>query len=404
MKTTGHTRQARHDSKATILVVDDELGPRESLRLILTPAYNVTLANDGLEGFERFRAEDPDMIISDIRMPRLNGIELMKRVKASSPDTPFVLLTGFGTLESAQEAVRSGAFDYISKPYNVEEIRAVVSRALDMRRERHAMEAQLARLHETNEQLEHAIESMDQKASMGDLSAEMIHDLNNPICALQGYVEFLEDALAQRTELDTSQERELLDVIKQQADRCIHLTRRFIDFSKPAHLDWKRQSVNQCIEDTVYVFRPRLRALGIEAKLDLQPNLPELWLDSKRLQQVFYNLIANAIHAMEEVPRPRCLTMTTAIVPATTGAPADGRSEVRVAISDTGNGIPEELRERVFVRFFTTKPQGKGTGLGLSICKRISEEHGGTIRLAATGPQGTTFEVILPELPDCPPA
>ena len=105
--------------KSTILIVDDELGPRESLKLILTPTYQVTVARDGLEGLEKFEACTPDLVISDIRMPRLDGIQFLKRIRERNHDIPFILITGCGTVESAQQAVRGGAFDYISKPYNI---------------------------------------------------------------------------------------------------------------------------------------------------------------------------------------------------------------------------------------------------------------------------------------------
>ena len=169
-----------------ILVVDDELGPRESLRLILTPAYQVIMAKDGEEALEQFAAQAPDMIISDIRMPRMGGIELLKQVKQRSPSTPFILLTGFGTLESAQEAVRAGAFDYISKPYNVREIREVVARALTEAQKLRDREVTLGRLQEANVKIEQTLRDLGRRAAVGDLSAEIIHDLNNPLFVLHG--------------------------------------------------------------------------------------------------------------------------------------------------------------------------------------------------------------------------
>jgi len=389
-ETTNPSKAGQLQPQAKVLIVDDECGPRESLRLILTPSYDVVVAADGQEALQRFDDEHPDMVISDIRMPRMDGIQLLRNVKERSPELPFILLTGFGTLESAQEAVRMGAYDYISKPYDVDDIRRVVSSALDASRKKHEREQALLNLRETNADLERSLQELDQKASIGDLSAEMIHDLNNPICALQGYVELLECTLAEQVGFSASEEKEFLDVIKQQASRCIELTRRFLDYARAGGDMWSIEDVNTLLQDTLFVFGVRLRALGIRLDAALANDLPEVYVQASQLQQVFYNLITNAVHAMEDVKGNGVLTVKTELVSDA------GASSVRVTVSDTGPGIPEELWDRVFMRFFTTKPEGKGTGLGLPICKRIVQEHGGRLELMPTGGRGASFRFTLP--------
>lgn len=378
---------------ATVLVVDDEVGPRESLRLILTPSYRVVLAKDGEEALERFEADPPDMIISDIRMPRLGGIELLKKVKERSPETPFILLTGYGTLETAQEAVRTGAFDYISKPYNVEDIRKVVAKAFEETRKKQDIEQTLARLQNTNMLLEASLQELDQKAALGDLSAEIIHDLNNPICALQGYVELLECTLAEQHGFHESEEKEVLGIIKQQAERCIQLTRRFLDYAKTSKQRWACGNINELLEDTLFVFRARLRMLNVNVETDLDENVPNCWLQTTQTQQVFYNLIANALQAMAGQDAPKQLRITTQVLRAQSVEP--DCSYVRVVIKDSGPGIPEAIRDQIFERFFTTKGD-KGTGLGLAICQRIIQEHHGRIELTSEPGQGTQFMLTFP--------
>ncbi len=383
-----------------ILVVDDEFGPRESLRLILTPMYNVAVACNGLEALNLFERELPDMIISDIRMPQMDGIQLLKEVKKRDADIPFILLTGYATLESAQEAVRTGAFDYISKPYNVNEIRSVVKSAFESLQKQNEMSQTLIRLEESNQQLENRIRKLDLKASLGDLSAEVIHDLNNPICALQGYVDLLEDTLAEQPGFNASEQKEFLDIIRRQAERCIQLTQNFLNYARPSTNQWEKANVNNVISDIVQMFQARLRAHRIQLELDLSKEIPDSCLEPKPLQQVFYNMIVNAIHAMEDSSSRGRLAIKTRILKEEAGNELE--EQIEISISDNGEGMPEDVKEKIFTRFFTTKGPERGTGLGLAICKRIIDEHCGIIEVESKVGFGTTFKIKLPIFKNIP--
>jgi signal transduction histidine kinase len=386
---------ASTESQLKILIVDDEFGPRESLRLILTPKYDVVIAQNGQEALEAFAAEAPDMVISDIRMPQMNGVDLMKAVKKLSPDTPFILVTGFGTLESAQEAVRAGAVDYISKPYNVKAIRQVVDGAFAKLATNRDMEKTITRLRESSRQIEQSVLELDQKASIGDLSADMIHDLNNPICVLRCNLEFLEESLAQHSDFEQSEEKELLEVLKRQTDRCIEMTRNFLDYARPSGQTWNHDNVNAILKNTLFVFRVRFRSTKIDLQTDFSESLPATWVQSTPLQQVFYNLVSNAVEAMEETDTRGTLRITTRHANAQETLETS-EPTILISIEDSGPGMTEEVRQRVFERFFTTKSKGKGTGLGLPLCKRIVDEHGGSIGLHTEEGRGTTFTILLP--------
>ena len=385
----------------TILVVDDELGPRESLKLILTPTYEVITANDGREGLAKFETAQPDMVVSDIRMPNMTGIELMKAIKARSPETPFVLITGYGTLESAQEAVRVGAFDYISKPYNVQEIRKVAAKALEEVSKRREFHQTVARLQSMNSQLEQQICELDQKATLGDLSAEMIHDLNNPITVLRGYIALLEDSLGSKTSHPVGEEKEFLAIIKEQIERCVRLTRKFLDYARNQRQAWDRENLNDILQDTLFVLRVRMRQQHIDLKTDYNPLLPHTWVQPTPLRQVFYNLISNAIDAIEAESTNGRITITSSVCQEPAGA-GPARDFIEVAIADTGPGIPADVQARLFTPFFTTKPKGKGTGLGLSICRRVVDEHEGRILIESEVGKGTCFRVRIPLRADRP--
>ena len=381
-------------STPKIMVVDDEFGPRESLRLILSPNYDVVLAADGREALTRFETDEPDMVISDIRMPKLDGIELMKQIKDRDPDIPFVLLTGFGTLESAQEAIRIGAFDYISKPYDVEEIRDVVSRAFNERCQSSEMNLTLERLQTTNSELERTIQSLDKKAVLGELSAETLHDLNNPFCAIQGYVELLEGTLAKDSHFAESEERTLLEEIKIQASRCLQLTQQFLEYARNCSPDWNQADVNTLLRNTLSTFKTSLADADVRLEVDLDTSIPKVFVQITPLQQALHNLVTNALQAMRETSRPRVLTVSSRCLQNSELTSSGPVLEIR--IQDSGPGIPAAIRDKIFTRFFTTKPQGQGTGIGLSICRRVVQEHRGRIRVNSDEGHGSVFTILLP--------
>lgn len=395
-KNTGSDAASR---QYTVLVVEDENGPRESLKLILEPEYRVLTAANGKEALEVYDANVLDVILSDIRMPVMTGVDLMKAVRRRSPDVPVVLITGYGTLQTAREAVRNGAFDYISKPYDVNEIRTVVRNAILEADRKQEGARSIVRLQSMNTELEKQIQELNQKAAIGDLSAEMIHDLNNPISVLRGYIALLEDSLLHRAGAQPGEEQEFLDIIKEQIERCMRLTRNFLDYARNSRRSWDRENLNSVIEDSLFVLRVKVRSLGISLETNFSDDLPESWIQPTPLQQVFYNLISNAVEAMEHDAgtNPR-LSLTTSF---------DGSGAtptIEVSIKDTGPGIPEDRLEQIFTPFFTTKPKGKGTGLGLAICKRIVDEHEGRILIQSKPGLGTCVRIRLPVRDERPAA
>ena len=119
--------------KETILVVDDEAGPRESLRMILKPLYEVHTASNGREALDLMKSKDIDVVTLDLNMPGLSGIDVLKETRKFKPNTEVIVITGYGTLNNAQEAIRFGAGDFISKPFNVADIISIVSKSFERR-------------------------------------------------------------------------------------------------------------------------------------------------------------------------------------------------------------------------------------------------------------------------------
>jgi two-component system NtrC family sensor kinase len=174
------------------------------------------------------------------------------------------------------------------------------------------------------------------------------------------------------------------------ARRCVRIVRNFLALARRRAPERGEVQLNDVAQEAVELLAYELRTGNVEVSLGLAEDLPVLWADGHQLHQVLVNIVANAHHAMRQSRTRRRLSITTERGPG---------QEVRLAIADTGPGIPAEIRAKIFEPFFTTKPPGEGTGLGLSLCRGIVEEHGGTIGVESEPGRGTTFLIRLPVVP-----
>jgi signal transduction histidine kinase len=186
--------------------------------------------------------------------------------------------------------------------------------------------------------------------------------------------------------------RQRLDLIQKCHARIAKIINHLKDFSRQSKLDFKQMDISEPIENALLITGQQLLNHGIRVVKDFQPDLPNIRGDSTQLEQVFLNLIANAKDAMETADRKKELTIRTSLIRNYSW------SDIEISFTDTGIGIAEENREKIFEPFFSTKEVGKGTGLGLSICYGIIEAHGGRIEVDSRANEGTTFRVILPIL------
>ncbi|HET7340998.1 MAG TPA: ATP-binding protein [Methylomirabilota bacterium] len=172
------------------------------------------------------------------------------------------------------------------------------------------------------------------------------------------------------------------------AERCRRVIKNFLALARQRPPERGPVILRQVIDEAVELLAYELRTDNVTVAVKAAPSLPVLSADAHQLHQVLVNLLANAYHGMRQQPGPRALTITTRHDPE--------RARVHVDIADTGPGIPAEIRERIFERFFTTKPAGQGTGLGLSLCRGIVAEHGGELTVESEVGRGSTFTLSLP--------
>src|SRR5713101_8112302 len=229
-----------------ILVIDDEIGPRESLRMLLKPDYQVHTA-DGLEaGMKLLKEKQPDTILMDIRMPGVSGIDGLRKIREIDPHLSVIMLTGFGALETAKEAVRLGANDYISKPFDTGEMRDVIERNVERTRVHRTTEHAAAELKELNNRLLKELVQKERLASLGQASAEFVHDLGNPLTIVWGYVQLLAKKLARSENGGTVQNAtsiKELNIIEQNLRLCRELVTMWQSYGSAEASPHKQVSV-----------------------------------------------------------------------------------------------------------------------------------------------------------------
>jgi two-component system NtrC family sensor kinase len=234
-------------------------------------------------------------------------------------------------------------------------------------------------MHELRDQL---IQSQ-KMAAIGELIAGVAHDINNPLASVAGFAEYLVEA--KTDELPTSM-IEPLTAIQEQAQRAANVARNLLAFTRKAEAQLRTVQIGPILESTLQMLRYQLMAWSLEAELNLAEGLPPIEADSTQLQQVFVNLVHNAMQAMH--------TSGVGTKVVVTATPTE--EGIGVTVQDDGPGVPTHMAERIFEPFFSTRAEGEGTGLGLSICRRIVKEHGGHICLGSGSEQGADFRVELP--------
>lgn len=354
--------------KSHILVVDDENGPRQALRMLLKEDYRVHLAMNVMNALEVLEKEPIELIITDVRMPKLTGVDLLCESKKSYPDVQVVVLTGYGQLETAVKAVEYGAFAYMEKPFDNDALLDVVRGALDKYRcegERRA--------------LEYLALEANRFETLGRVVSGMMHDMGSPLSVLGSQLELL-TANPARSDL-----KERFITMRAQVDHCNDMVRSTMNFLRSEGQETMLIGLNSVVESCLEVGRPMLRDRNVEVTLDLKPDVPAITGDLVLVRQAVLNLITNACQAMESQPERKELTIGT----------WSTEERVCLSIEDTGPGVPEDVRDQIFDTFFSTKGKS-GTGLGLSVVKNAMRRLNGSVELEDNLGRGACFVLRFP--------
>ncbi|MBI5094322.1 MAG: hybrid sensor histidine kinase/response regulator [Candidatus Hydrogenedentes bacterium] len=352
----------------SVLVVDDENGPRQALRMLLKEFYDIYLACDVAEALKIVEQKEIDVIITDLRMPRQTGVDLLRQVKAQNQDIQVIILTGYGQLETAVKAVEYGAFAYIEKPFDNDAFLKQVDAALSKRRQDYERRS-----------LEKLALEANRFETVGRVVSGMIHDLGTPLSVIGSHIEMMIHH-PNKGDIDSR-----LQVMLSQVHHCGDIVRTTMSFLRNQADVNASFNLNNVLDACIEVGRPFLHQQGVSVRRDLSSELGHCKGDFTLVCQAILNLITNACQAMDHQAEPKEI-----LIRSWTEGP-----HVCLSVQDTGRGIPVENRQKVFDTFYSTKGD-KGTGLGLAVVRNVMQRHGGEVVLGDSGGRGSLFILRFP--------
>jgi signal transduction histidine kinase len=375
-----------------VLIIDDEMGPRESLRMLLKPNYQVHTADNVELGLQLLQENAPDTIVIDIRMPGTNGIDGLRKIREIDPHLSVIMLTGFGALETAQEALRLGANDYINKPFDASKMREVISRNVERTRAHRKSVEAAQEIKELNQRLMGELAQKEHLASLGQASAEFVHDLSNPLTIVWGYVQILAKKLEQSgyggNNGEGASSPKELNIIEQNVRLCRDLLTMWQSYGSTRGAKPTPLSISQIVRELVKSSGGMAIESGVELNCSICEDACTVLGEPTQLTRAIQNVIMNAIQASAEKKGSVAVSCVA----------KDFYADIRV--EDTGYGIPAEQMSKIFEPYFTTKQGKSGTGLGLYITKKVIEDHHGSIKVESTPQIGTAFTLRLPLVAD----
>src|SRR3989440_4156545 len=290
-----------------VLVIDDEVGPRESLRMLLKPDYQVRTADCVEAGIKLLKEKSPDTIVMDIRMPGMTGIDGLRKIREIDPHLSVIMLTGFGALETARKALRLGANDYVSKPFDATEMREIIGRNVERTRVQRSTENAAAEIKELNNRLLKELAQKERLASLGQASAEFVHDLGNPLTIVWGYVQLLAKKL-ERSEGGVTPEKSAsikeLDIIEQNVRLCRELLTMWQSYGSVEASPPKPISVSGILREVIKGGNSVAAQNGLELQANICDDQCLLMGDAVQINRAIQNVIINAIQASSEKKGP----------------------------------------------------------------------------------------------------
>jgi len=375
----------------TILLVDDEEGIRKVLGISLEDAgYVVHVAASGEEALRIFSKEHPAIVLTDVKMPGMDGIELLQKIKQERPDTEVIMITGHGDMDLAIKSLKYEAVDFITKPINDDALEIALNRA----RERITVRRQLREYTNNLEQLVHdktkELIEAEKLAAVGQTVAGLSHAIKNIAGGLKGGTFVLEKGL------DLDNRKYLMqgwEMVKGNVDKITNLSLDLLNYAKATDINYQLSEPNRQVHEIVSLMKHRAEEHGIDLKIDLAPDLKAFYFDPELIHGCLLNLVSNAIDAcMEDDLESKAKEVLIKTVKAKGWG-------VEYQVIDNGCGMDEEVKEKVFQGFYSTKGT-KGTGIGLMITKKNVDGHKGIIEVESEKGAGAKFIMRLPEGPD----
>lgn len=380
----GHARDLCMNGPPAVLLVDDEQAFADALAFRLQArGIAVSTAYRGEEAIEQLAQPFLEVVLLDLNMPGLHGLDVLRRMKERRPDVEVILLTGEADFSLAAKGMRRGAGDYLLKPVDfdllLESLRKARQRAGEHRERLRAAEA-------------------GKLMALGALAAGVGHEINNPLQIIMHRSEWLQELAedASRGRPDYGEMAKTAEVIQRQAERAGAITARLLDLARKSRSGAVTTELPELAERVTKRLGPRAESLGVELVTALDADMAPLSCSPAELEPVLAHLLTNALDAVEA-------RLNSAAPPSPVShfvrlAAERHGDRVRISVEDTGEGVPPEAAPHIFEPFFSTRPVGGGTGLGLTVCHSIVTALRGELRFypASDPAGGAVFTVDIP--------
>ncbi len=376
MTETLTTLKKRHgiQEQATIIVIDDEKAIRDSCCQLLTKdGYRAETAINGDIGLQKIRDIKPDLVLVDLKMPGMGGMELLEKIEDFDPNIISVVITGYATIESAVEAIKRNAYDFVPKPFTPDQLRIVIERGLERRR----LAIESTRLQREKEMMKRNFVTL------------VSHQLRSPLASVRQSLVVIMEGFAGEV---AGKQKKMIENAGRHIDFLLKLIDDWLNMSRieAGDLTKKFEPVDLVLvlSETLKLLIPLADAKKVTLEFNLNDNFPMVRGDKESLKHAFANLITNGINYNREGG-----TVTV--------SKREEGNDLVVDICDTGIGISEDDLHFIFEDFFRVKSKEtrdiNGSGLGLPIVKKIIEAHNGSIKVASKVGEGTTFRITLPK-------
>jgi signal transduction histidine kinase/GGDEF domain-containing protein len=369
-----------------ILVVDDEKPIRDFLLEALTRlgGFNVELAENGEEALKKMEKENFDLVLTDMKMPKMDGLQLISQIAESKPETLMVLLTGYGSIDSALEAMRRGASDYLSKPINLDEMLMRIRKVLEERQRFISLKDYATELERANQELKKIDEIKSEFVSVAS------HELRTPLASIKNVVQLM---LQEKTGEINENQKKFLSMAERNIKRLTNILNNLLDLSRiesgKIDLNFEEMDIRNSIEFILSSLQPQADEKSIEFETEILEGLPDVYGDREKVEQILMNLVGNAIK----------FTSEGGIISILAKPFEDDENMVVISVKDSGIGIPEDQLEKIFEKFHQVEDSLRrsiaGTGLGLTITKGLVEALYGKIWVESEIGKGSIFSFTL---------
>jgi signal transduction histidine kinase len=371
------------------LLVDDENDFRQILaKRLKRRGINVREADRGEKALRMLAEMPADIVVLDVKMPGMDGIECLKRIKRKHAQTEVIMLTGHADIQGGVEGIKSGAFDYLSKPIELEHLIRKIKQAFHKIQRIQAEKKEVA----FKEQIKQQMVVAERLVALGTMASGVAHEINNPLAVIQDSAGWLEQIL-EKPEMQAMPRRDDfkkgLERINKAVKRAGKITQQLLQAVKTQTTEmadpstFVEVSLKQLSEEAITLVGPEAALKNITIKLETPEPDPSAWTDPMQLLQVLLNLLSNSIQATDDGGQV-LVRLDTSL------------EEAKILVRDTGCGISKENISRVFEPFFTTKDADQGTGMGLYVSWGIITGLGGLISVESEVNKGTAFTITLP--------